>query len=138
MLQQRTTAYALVAMYELARRHQGARNPPSVGAEDIATKSKLPPAFLRKILSELANAKLLDSVPGLQGGFRLNRPMKEITFYDIFNSVGALGPMDTPRQPVRGVPRSVQVVLNDAEQEVVTSVKDLLCGRTLADLFKSK
>jgi hypothetical protein len=64
--------------------------------------------------------------------------MKNITFYDIFNGVGTLGPMNTRRNQVKGMPRLVQAVLNNAEQEAVTSVKDLLCGRTLADLFKSK
>ncbi len=138
MLDKRTAAYALVAMYEIAHRHRGAKNPSSVQAVDIATKYKLPPAFMRKVLSQLSNAELLDSVKGPYGGFRLNRPMKDITFYDIFDSTDVLGPMDTPRQPVKGMPRSVQAALNHAQQEAVTSVKDLLCGRTLADLFKSK
>ncbi len=138
MMQQQTAAYALVAMYEIARRHKGVKNPPCVRAQDIATKYKLPQPYLAKILCQLANAELLDTVRGPRGGSRLNRPMKDITFYDIFNGVGALGPMDTPRNPVKGVPRQVQAVLNHAEQEAVTSVKELLCGRTLADLFKSK
>ena len=138
MLDKRTSAYALVAMYEIADRHRGVKNPPSVKAHDIATKYKLPPAFLMKVMSQLSSAGLLHAVRGPRGGSRLNRPMKDITFYDIFDSTDVLGPMDTPRQPVKGIPRSVQVALNHAEQEAVASVKDLLCGRTLADLFKSK
>ncbi len=89
-------------------------------------------------MSQLANAELLDSVKGPHGGYRLSRPMKEITFYDIFDSTGVLAPPATRRNQVKGGPRQVQAVLSHAEQEAVTSVKDLLCGRTLADLFKSK
>ncbi len=138
MLDKRTAAYALVAMYEIADRHRGVKNPPGVRVHDIAAKYKLPAGYLGKILSWLANAELLDSDRGPQGGFRLNRPMKNITFYDIFNGVGVLGPTGTRRNLAKGMPRPVQAVLNHAEQEAVTSVKELLCGRTLADLFKSK
>ena len=138
MLDKRTGAYALVAMYEIANRHRGVKDPPSVQADDIATKYKLPPAFLKKVMSQLSTAGLLHTIRGPNGGSRLNRPMKDITFYDIFNGVGALGPMDTPPNSVKGVPRQVQAALNHAEQEAVASVKELLLGRTLADLFKSK
>ncbi len=138
MLHKRTAAYALVAMYEIADRHRGVKNPPSVQAHDIATKYKLPQPYLAKILCQLANAELLDTVRGPRGGSRLNRPMKDITLYDIFDSAGALAPMATRRNQDKGMPRPVQAVLNHAEQEAVTSVKDLLRGRTLADLFKSK
>jgi Rrf2 family protein len=104
----------------------------------IATKYKLPRAFLVKILSKPVNAELLHSVRGPRGGSRLNRPMKDITLYDIFNGVGVLGPMDIRRNLVKGMPRPVQAALNYAQQEAVTSVKELLLGITLADLFKSK
>jgi Rrf2 family protein len=125
-------------MYEIADRHRGVKNPPSVRADDIATKYKLPQPYLRKIVGQLTNAEILDSVRGPHGGSRLNRPMKDITFYDIFNGVGVLGPTDKRRNLAKGMPRSIQAVLNQVEQEATTSVKDLLCRRTLADLFKSK
>ncbi len=137
MLDKRTAAYALAAMYEIAGRHRGVKNPPSVPAHDIATKCKLPQPYLMKVMCQLANAELLDSARGPQGGSRLNRPMKDITLYDIFDSVGALGPMATPRHAVKGVPRPVQAVLNQVQQEFAASVKELLLGRTRADLFKS-
>ncbi len=138
MLDKQTAAYALVAMYEIARRHQGVKNPPRVPTHDIATKYKLPPAFMAKIMALLANAELLDSVRGPRGGSRLNRPMKDITFYDIFNAVEVLAPMDTRRNLAKGMPRPVQAVLNHVRQEFAASVKELLLGITLADLFKSK
>ncbi len=138
MLHKQTVAYALVAMYEIAARHRGVKHPPSVQAHDIATKYKLPQPYLAKVMCQLANAELLDSVRGPQGGFRLNRPMKDITFHHIFDSAGVLAPPATRRNQVKGGPRQVQAVLSHAQQEAVTSVKDLLCGRTLADLFKSK
>ncbi len=138
MLDDRTAAYALLVMYEIAKQHRGVKNPPSVLAQDIVAKYRLPQGYLGKILSKLVNAELLDSVTGPGGGYRLNRSMKGITFYDIFDSTGVLAPPATRRNQVKGGPRQVQAVLNGVEQEAVTSVKDLLCGRTLADLFKSK
>jgi Rrf2 family protein len=138
MLDTQTAAYALVAMYEIAARHHGVKNPPSIRAQDIATKYKLPPAFLAKIMGKLVNAELLDSVRGPRGGFSLNRPMKNITLYNIFDSAGALGPMNTRCHLDKGIPRPVQAVLNHVEREAVASVKELLVGIKLADLFKSK
>jgi Rrf2 family protein len=138
MLDKRTAAYALVAMYEIAGQHRGVKNPPSVRADDIATKYKLPYAYLAKVMSQLANAEILDSVRGPHGGSRLNRPMKDITFYDIFEGAEVLAPLDTRRHQVKGVPRPVQAVLNQVRQEFAASVKELLLGITLADLFKSK
>ena len=138
MLNNEGAAYALVAMYEIARRHPGVKHPPCVRADGIAATYKLPRFYLRKVMSQLANAELLDSVKGPHGGFLLNRPMKDITFYEIFKAVGVLRPMDPGRNLVKGMPRPVQTVLNHVGQEAVASVKELLLGITLADLFKSK
>ncbi len=138
MLHKRTAAYALLAMYEIADRHRGVKNPPGVRAHDIAAKYKLPQAYMAKILCQLANVELLDSVRGPQGGFHLNRPMKSITLFDIFDGAEVLAPLDTRRHQVKGMARPVATTINRVRQEFAASVKGLLVKTTLADLFKSK
>ncbi len=138
MLDKQTAAYALLAMYEIARRHRGVKNPPGVHVGDIVAKYKLPQAYVPKILSGLVDAELLDSVRGPKGGLRLNRPMNNITLYDIFKGAEVLAPLNTRRHQVKGVARPVATTINRVRQEFAASVKELLVGITLADLFKSK
>ena len=66
--------YALQAMMLLARRYkQGA-----VRIRDIAYEEALPEKFLELILLELKNARMLESVRGAKGGYKLRRPPSEI------------------------------------------------------------
>lgn len=138
MLDKQTAAYALLSMYEIAGRHRGVKNPPGVQAHSIVAKYKLPQAFVPKILTELVNAEVLDSVRGPQGGLRLNRPMKNITLYDIFEGAQVLAPLDPRRHQVKGIARPVATTINRVRQEFAASVKKRLVKTTLADLFKSK
>src|SRR5258708_15381257 len=57
----------------LARRHdQGA-----IKIRDIAAESDLPEKFLELILLEMKNARIVDSVRGARGGYRLRRDPAE-------------------------------------------------------------
>ncbi len=82
--------YALQAMMTLARRHeQGA-----IKIRDIAADSDLPEKFLELILLELKNARIVDSVRGAHGGYRLRRDPAEIPLSDIIRLVdGPLAPL---------------------------------------------
>jgi Rrf2 family protein len=72
-------AYGLRAMMHLARQ-------PSqdfVSIDDIAGAVALPKAFLRKVMSKLVRAGLVESVRGAGGGVRLLREPRNIRVYDI-------------------------------------------------------
>ena len=61
--------YALQAMMMLARHFpQGA-----IRIRDIAYEEALPEKFLELILLELKNARMVESVRGAKGGYRLRR-----------------------------------------------------------------
>lgn len=137
MFRDKTAIYALLACYEIADQQRGVQNPPSVRARDIAAKHGLPKAYVAKILSELADAEILDSNKGPGGGFRLNRPVKDITLLDIFDGIGAIAVLDEPHV-VKGMPRRAQAAMKRSWDEAAESVKKLLRKRTLADLFKSR
>ena len=138
MLHNKTAIYALLALYEIADQQRGVQHPPSVRAQDIAAKYRLPMAFVAKILSRLANAEVLHSDKGPRGGFRLNLPVKNITLYDIFDGAEAITTTGSPRKLVKGMPRPVQAAMSHTLEEADESVKKLLLGRTLAGLFKSR
>ena len=124
--------YALQAMMTLARRHeQGA-----IKIRDIAAESDLPEKFLELILLEMKNARIVDSVRGARGGYRLRREPKEIRLSEIIRLIdGPLAPMGDAEQ-LRGL------IAKDADHralyEVFLAVRDaaaeILENTTVADL----
>ena len=82
MLSQRAK-YALRAMIRLAANGENA--PVSVTA--LARDVKIPRAFLEQIFSDLRRRNLVVSYRGKQGGFRLARDPKDITFAEIIRHI---------------------------------------------------
>jgi Rrf2 family cysteine metabolism transcriptional repressor len=81
--------YALQAIMTLARRY----GVETIKIRDIAIDSDLPEKFLELILLELKNARIVESVRGAKGGYRLRRPPEEIKLSEIIRLVdGPLAP----------------------------------------------
>lgn len=53
----------------------------------LAAAFEVPSAYLNKQLQALTKAGILTSVPGARGGFRLNRPLAEITMMDVVAAI---------------------------------------------------
>ena len=117
----------------LARRHdQGA-----IKIRDIAAESDLPEKFLELILLEMKNARIVDSVRGARGGYRLRRDPAELPLSDIIRLIdGPLAPMGDAEQ-LRGL------IAKDADHralyEVFLEVRDaaakILENTTIADIM---
>ena len=61
---------------------------------DIATSEGIPQQFLELILLDLKNARLVESVRGIKGGYRLRRPPSEIFLGEIIRMIdGPLAPL---------------------------------------------
>jgi Rrf2 family protein len=75
--------YALQALVYLAT----AKDTPSVRAHTIARVQGLPEDFLAKVLKPLVSARILYSLKGSNGGYRLARAAKEITLLEIVEAV---------------------------------------------------
>jgi Rrf2 family protein len=128
--------YALQAMMTLARRHeQGA-----IKIREIAAESDLPEKFLELILLELKNARIVDSVRGARGGYRLRRDPAEIPLSDIIRLIdGPLAPLGDAEQ-LRGM------IAKDADHralfQVFLAVRDaaakILENTTIADIAQGK
>lgn len=87
-----TSEYALRAMIYLAR---NVDNWPISGGK-IAEAAGIPRSYLSAILGNLVRAGILDSSPGAGGGFRMNRPAKDITLSEVF---APFEPILTGRRP---------------------------------------
>jgi len=76
--------YALISMAHLASRPDGNG---SSSAREISETYSIPLELLAKILQRLVRAKLLVSVQGTRGGYRLARPAASISVADVIQSV---------------------------------------------------
>ena len=87
--------YALQAAMVLTRRYtQGA-----IRIRDIAYEENLPEKFLELILLELKNARIVESVRGAKGGYRLRREPSEIRLSEIIRLIdGPLAPFGDAEQ----------------------------------------
>jgi Rrf2 family protein len=63
-----------------------------VTAQDIAKKRLIPRAFVRRVITQLANAGLVSTTRGLNGGLELARPASEISLLQVVEAIeGPLG-----------------------------------------------
>ena len=76
--------YALMAMKHLATRHDAAA---SCSAREISESYEIPLELLAKVLQRLVRARLLHSVQGTRGGYRLGRPATTIPVAEVIQAV---------------------------------------------------
>jgi Rrf2 family transcriptional regulator, cysteine metabolism repressor len=83
--------YALEAVMLLARRYSKG----TVKIREIAEDEKLPEKFLELILLELKHARIVESVRGAKGGYRLKRSPSKIFLGEIIRTIdGPLAPFE--------------------------------------------
>lgn len=75
--------YALIAMRHLARREDGA----SCSAREIAEAYAVPLELLAKVLQRLVRQRLLVSVQGTRGGYKLSRPAALVSVADVIQAI---------------------------------------------------
>ena len=83
--------YACLAVLELALRHD---RPEPARLVEIAAPNGIPERFLVQILLQLKGAGFVTSVRGASGGYRLAHDPREISVWDVIQSVE--GPQTTP------------------------------------------
>jgi Rrf2 family protein len=81
--------YALQALIHLAESYEGGL----VAARTVAEKEGIPEKFLEGILLALKNARVISSVRGRDGGYRLRKPPREVFIGDVVRMIdGPLAP----------------------------------------------
>jgi Rrf2 family transcriptional regulator, cysteine metabolism repressor len=125
----RAATYATRALCEIATTPG---NRPQA-SHTIARARKIPERFLLKVLKPLADRRILVSMKGPNGGYRLARPAKEISFLEIIEAVD--GPLQSRAQPAEGA-------VNEFLEQRLQAIADTECQAqrqrlskvTLADL----
>jgi Rrf2 family protein len=124
--------YALQAMMMLARHY----NQGAIRIRDVAYEEVLPEKFLELILLELKNARLVESVRGAKGGYRLRRPPSEIHLSEIIRLIdGPLAPFGDAEQLRSLIDRDIEHrALYQVFLEVRNAAAKILEHTTLADI----
>jgi Rrf2 family protein len=71
-----------------------------VRSEKLASSVKANPSFIRRTLSRLAKAGLVQTARGRNGACRLGRPAEEITLLDIYRASAAPAPFSIHNYPI--------------------------------------
>lgn len=82
--------YTMIALTDLARESLGAGQgggPRMVALSEIAERQDISAAYLEQLFVKLRRAKIVESVRGPGGGYRLARPIEQIRVSDILEAV---------------------------------------------------
>lgn len=128
--------YALEALMLLARRYPDG----TVKIREIAADEDLPEKFLELILLELKHARVVESVRGARGGYRLKRPPSKIFLGEIMRTI------DGPLAPFEDAESLRKLIQNDKKHSslfrVFLSVRNaasaILDNTSLADICRSR
>jgi len=124
-----TVEYALRAMVCLASRPDQPQS-----NSQIAATTKVPSAYLSKVLQKLARAELVHSQRGVQGGFVLARPAAEISILQIVSAVD-------PIQRIRSCPLGLEAhgvrlcPLHKKMDQALAQVESAFASTTLAAIL---
>jgi Rrf2 family protein len=129
----RASYYALQGLVHLARQPAGAIVPSHV----IAEAQGVPAPILHKALVPLATARVLLSLKGSNGGYRLLRPAKQITLLEVVETVN--GPIYGEAPAVAdGHAGALDKKLQGICDGAAALVRERLAKVTLAELAKGK
>jgi Rrf2 family protein len=98
----RAASYALHAVVYMAAQ----KTDKPIASHHIAQERGIPERFLLKVLKPLVTARILASVKGPNGGYRLARPANNISMLEIIESVDGpirgIAPMTEGNGPLNG------------------------------------
>jgi Rrf2 family protein len=130
-----TVEYALRAAVYLADQAPAART-----TEQIAEATRVPHAYLSKVLQSMARGQIVTSQRGLHGGFLLARQPDQITILEVVNAVDPVQrirecPLGFPSHGVNLCPLHRR--LDDALASVEKAFRDSTLAEVLAEPSRS-
>jgi Rrf2 family protein len=128
-----------VAIHALTMLARWEREEHLLSSAEIAESLESNPVMVRRILGALRDARLVSSVEGRGGGWRLARPADEITLLDTYVAVEA-GPVLSlyahPPSQSCVVGRNMQSLLEVEFAEAERAMADRLRERTIACMLR--
>ena len=128
----RSAAYAIRAALQLVESPTGRPVPCS----QLAKSGAMPERFLLQVLRHLVTNGILRSTRGVDGGYQLARPAREISLLDILEATdGSLVPT---MPPLDGLSAYARNLLHEVVEDIVKASTLRLSQTTLADLHQDR
>jgi Rrf2 family iron-sulfur cluster assembly transcriptional regulator len=129
----RTGLHAIRAMAVLGRLPAGEY----AGAGRVAAEIGAPPNYLAKLLQGFARAGLVDSQKGVGGGFRLAKPPRTITLFDVVDPIEDFSRWSGCVLGRRECSDVNPCVVHERWKKIRADYLNLLQRTTIADLVKN-
>lgn len=115
-------------------------NDHKITSDFLASSINVNPVIIRKILSQLKNAGLIEVARGT-GGTKAARPIEEITFYDVYLAVdlleeGELFHFHENPNPACPVGKNIHTALDDKLLRIQGAMENEMKKYTIADVVK--
>lgn len=124
----KATDYALHTMLFLT----AATPQKPVGVQQLAKRQNVSPTYLSKILTKLVKAGMIESITGVNGGYRLRRGWENISFLDIIHAIeGSASLFDCSFE--HGPDCPIQKVVLSAEEKM----EEQLRNQKMSDLVRN-
>lgn len=124
----RAATYAVLATVQLS---DSPASPP-VPCSQLAQLGDMPERFLLQVLRNLVNEGLLKSTRGVDGGYRLAKPLSQITLLEIVEAID--GPVQPDLPQIGGLAPQSQRRLTEVLGDIADDAKKRLASVTLAQL----
>lgn len=115
----KATNYALHIMAFIVKQ-DGREN---LSLQPLANHMNISPTYLSKILTQLVKADLIQSAPGMNGGYSLRKPKEEISFFDVIQAIEGSGALFSCEMSDQGDCK-LEKVMREAENHMVTYLKE--------------
>ncbi len=124
----RASTYAVLATVQLSDSPSSAPVPCS----RLAQLGDMPERFLLQVLRNLVNDGLLKSTRGVDGGYRLAKPLAQITLLEIIEAID--GPVQPELPQIAGLAPQSQRRMAEVLGDIADDAKRRLAGVSLAQL----
>jgi Rrf2 family protein len=105
----------------------------TIGVQQLARRQALSPTYLSKILTKLVKAGLIESAPGIHGGYTLTKNKEDLSFLDVIHAIEGTASMFHCGAGLQHDACLVQHVMLDAERQLEAYLK----GRKLVELAEA-
>lgn len=127
----KATNYALHTIVYLALLPSGK----TIGVKPLAEIQKVSPTYLSKVLTTLVKSSFIESVTGVNGGYKLIKDVKDISFLDIIHAIEGTSSLFSCSLDHTQHNREnclIEKVMNEAERKM----EAYLGSQTIEDLVK--
>src|SRR3954471_22717670 len=113
--------YSAATNYALHTMLYFVASPPgkTIGVQRLADLQKISPTYLSKILTRLVKAGLIESTPGVNGGYRLISNREQLSFLEVIHAIEGTASLFYCSSPEHNHQAClIQSVMSDAEQHM--------------------